>query len=890
LAGKNSPYCLLAFCIVAAIAAAGCSVEKNTASTRFYHGLTSHYNIYFNASESYKAGLAKVERGYRDDYAELLQVFEFSDPATVPMCQADMERAVMKASKLISLKSITSRPEVKKGSIPSEKEEEYLSRKEFNEWVDDAYLLMGKARLHKRELDLAESTLSYTVNSTPDINIKNEASVWLSRCLAEKGNLSESARILSETDGENSTDRKFRELYFITLTDLNLKQKKYGEAKASLEKILPQIKGKRNRYRYTYLLAQLSEKTGNSQDATALYRKIIKMNPPYEVEFSARINMAGVFDIETGNPGELSRELNRMLKDSKNEDYQDQIYFALARLAQREGKPEEAIEYYKKSAYVSRFNPNQKGKAYLALASYFYEKPDYLNSGSYYDSTIMFLEQKYPDYEAIRLKSQNLNLLVSQLNVVEREDSLRRVAKMPEAERTALIAGIIEKIKEGKGPDKQATDYSDRYNLGQFYENEMRFRGNIAQEGKWYFYNQTALTFGRTEFRRRWGDRKLEDNWRRVNRARLSGGPGMSDQAENQAQAKDTSMALTDIRKPEFYLRNLPLNDSLLKISDTKTGNALLEAGKIYSDKFSDKVKAVESFESVSKRYPGTDFDAEAIYNIYTVYRSTNDVRSEIYRQKLISSFPDNEFTRIISDPDYFRKKNEEAKESENLYKTAYEAFSNDSFEETVKLCDNGLSKFPKDPLAPKFQLLKAFALAKISDERKFKEELNILIKQWPSGEEAKRAAEIIAWLNQEIPQLKIEEDVQIAKEIYIEEPESQHVFVALIMNPSVNTNQANFDIISYNIDAYTNKNFKTQSAVVDNKFAMMTVSGFAKLSDALDYYNAFDAKRIIRNPSGATLHTFIIGKANLETFLKDKNPGRYIIFFNEKYLSPIKN
>ena len=210
-----------------------------------------------------------------------------------------------------------------------------------------------------------------------------------------------------------------------------------------------------------------------------------------------------------------------MLKDAKNKDFQDQIYFALGNMAMKEGKENEAVEFFRKSATATSQNQNQKGRSYLALADYYYDKPDYMKAGKYYDSAVFFLDQKHPDYLALKTKSQNLNALVSQLTIIQTEDSLQKVASMTEPERNALIASIIAKIIKDESEGK-ISEYSDRYNLGQFYENERRFQGNIEQEGKWYFYNQAALTFGRTEFRRRWGDRKLEDNWRRSNKARVT--------------------------------------------------------------------------------------------------------------------------------------------------------------------------------------------------------------------------------------------------------------------------------------------------------------------------------------------------------------------------------
>ena len=192
-------------------------MEKNTGSTRFFHGLTSRYNIYFNGNESFKAGVAKVNAGYTDDFSNLLRIFEYSDPQTVSMCSADMERAIQKASKVISLKSITAKPETKGNDLPSQKDEEFMSRKEYNEWVDDCYLLMGKARFYKREYELAKSTLNYNISSSADKLLITESTIWLARIYNETSNYNESFRILNGLDPSLNFSNEMKGLYYTTL-------------------------------------------------------------------------------------------------------------------------------------------------------------------------------------------------------------------------------------------------------------------------------------------------------------------------------------------------------------------------------------------------------------------------------------------------------------------------------------------------------------------------------------------------------------------------------------------------------------------------------------------------------------------------------------------------
>jgi tetratricopeptide (TPR) repeat protein len=859
-----------------------CSVEKNTGSSRFYQSITARYNIYFNGNESFKTGLAKISRNYQDDYAELLKVFDYSDPSTVSLCSSDMEKAIQKASKLISLKSITAKPDLK-GEL-SEKDKKLLERKEYNEWVDDSYLLIGKARFYKHEYIEATSIFNFCITDANDPAIKTKALIWLARVFNETGNYSESLRLLNSLDITVDLTKPLLSMYYTTLADLFVKQKRYSEAIDPLGKSIEIVSGKRARYRLTYLLAQLCEKTGDGARATSLYHDVVKMNPPYDVEFNARINLAGVFDINSGNPKEIKRELERMLNDSKNKEYQDQIYFALGNLSMKEGNEPEALKYFRKSAIAKSQNQNQKGRSYLALASYYFRKPDYMKAGRFYDSATYFLDQKYPDYLAIKTKSQSLNALVSQLTIIQREDSLQRVAKMPEQDRNGVIATIIAKIVRDESEGKN-TNNSDIYNLGQYYENERRIQGNIDQEGKWYFYNQTALTFGRTEFRKRWGDRKLEDNWRRSNKTRVNNMQASSNPNEPAQQKADTSAAINDYKKPQFYLKNLPLTDSLIKISNEKIAVALLNAGKAYSERIQDPVKATETFESLISRFPASELIPETLYDLYNINKAGNNAKSEAYRQHLLQKYPDNEFARILSDPAYYEKKMAELKMADQTYNDAYNAYNKESFNDAISISDDALKKYPQNQLAPKFLLLRAYSVGRMSDERTFKDELNKLIKLWPETAESKKAADIIAYLNQKMPELKVEEDKKIATEIYTADTTANHVFALIISDPAFNLNQASFDVISYNIDNFTNKNFKTEGALFENKFILITVSGFTGYTEALNYYNAFKTEKSVRNPTNAKMITFIISADNIKVFKNDKDPGRYMLFFKEKYI-----
>ncbi|NMB52421.1 MAG: hypothetical protein GX999_08850, partial [Bacteroidales bacterium] len=387
------------------------------------------------------------------------------------------------------------------------------------------------------------------------------------------------------------------------------------------------------------------------------------------------------------------------------------------------------------------------------------------------------------------------------------------------------------------------------------------------------------------EFRRRYGDRKLEDNWRRANKASISltsltESPGQA----NEKEADTSKAVVADYKNPEFYLKNLPLNDSLLAISNEKLAYAYLNAGQAFSEKLNDAPRATELLEKLITRFPSHMLVPEALYSLYNINLPLNSSVSEIYRQRLLERYPSVEFAKILSDPEYYNKKMEEMNIAENLYEKAYDAYSSENFGAAISMCDEGLEKHEQSNLAPKFQLLRAYIMARISNERAFREELNKVIKQWPATEESQKAGELIAYLDQEIPELKIEEEIIIAKEIFKADTTLSHVFSIIISDPAFNINQATFDVISYNIDNYMNQNYRTEGTLIDNNFIMINVSGFRNFNQAMKYYNSFRTN-LIRNPSESRIFTYLISSDNLLLINKENNPERYLLFFRENYI-----
>jgi len=355
---------------------------------------------------------------------------------------------------------------------------------------------------------------------------------------------------------------------------------------------------------------------------------------------------------------------------------------------------------------------------------------------------------------------------------------------------------------------------------------------------------------------------------------------------ENHLNGNDTTRSLPDNKKPDFYLKDLPLNDSLLKLSDEKIAFAYLNAGKIFAEKFSKTEEASSSYETLLTRFPGSILEPETLYNLHNLFKTENPQRAEAYRQRLVSLYPESEFSLILSDPEYRNRKLAEAGMVGSLYAEAYNAYTAEDIPRALELIDKAQRDYPENSLGSKFMLLKAYAIGRTGDLRKLKQSLDEVVKTCPGTEESKKALELIAFIERKAPEIKLEEDKKIAATLFVGDTTSLLTFCMVITDNKINVNQVSFDVISYNIDNYTNRNFRTDGNLTDNRYVIVYVSGFSDNTEAWDYYRAFSPDKVLRNPSAGGVMTFLISSGNRTILETEKNPERYVLFFRDNYLN----
>lgn len=875
------------------LALTSCSSKKNTVVSRGYHHLTAYYNYYYNAHESYKRSIRRAEETYKYNFTMPLPVLLIGDSQVTGIVGGDMDRAIKKSVDLISKHSITVKPERKRGIVTA-KDKAFYDQTEFIKWAREAWILVGVSQVWKGTYDEASQTLEHILLQFPNTSIWFEAQIWLARISILNGDFVNAEDKLKavEANKKKPQTKSFKLLLSSSWAFLYTKQEMYQEAVSPLKKALRNASSKGERLRFNYLLAQISQKLEKNDDAIAYYKKVLKMNPSYEMAFNAKIGMASIIK-DSGDGRDMKRLLIKLSKDEKNKDYLDQIYFALGNIEKAEGNIEKAIEYYKLSASKSTENAHQKGLSYLTLADYYFAKPNYTQSQAYYDSAYNSLDETFPDYGKLEIKTRNLNKLVENLNTVEREDSLQRVAKMPASQRDALIAGIISKIQEEE--QKKAAEENEDRQRSILYQQNQRYQQNEGQTGKWYFYNQAQLSFGQSEFQMKWGKRKLEDNWRRKNKRITSIDFAQTGQQMASDTSKNPQKVLSNKTK-EFYLQDLPTSDSLINLSNQKIMEAMFKVGEVYQNDLKDYSETVTAYEKYTNRFPESPYTLQAYYNLYQVSVFTNNASGiQKYKNIIVSRYPASSYAIMLTNPNFLKELADKQKEEDTFYQETYDLYLKGDYTQVIQKVDQGLKKFPDTKLESQFRLLKALCIGKTSDLRSFRASLTEVAEKYPKTDVSETASGILEYLRRQELQLATGQKIDgttstdtvktvVETTVAYKQPSGEHLFVVLVPKKS-NLNQLKFNIVSFNVDAFIDIDLSVNNQPFNEFFELIKVEKFKDSKQAMEYFQAASRKEGLLNPLKKEEYTiFIISSENFALFLEDKSLADYLNFFQSNY------
>lgn len=890
------------YILIIVIVSSACSTKKNTGLSRFYHGLTTKYNILFNGTESYKSGVKAYKESYTDDYSQVLPIFIYGDEELAHGTKPQMDRTIEKSTKSIRLHSITKKPEKGKGDL-SEKDKAFYSKKEFNAYIDDAYLIMGKAFFYQADYASAIRIFDFITKQYDDDKTVYLAYNWLVRSNVEIKDFREAQNIIDFLLSDIDYPEKLNYQLNLTLADFYLKQQKFVEAEPYVGEALALVKKRSEKRRLTFIHAQLKEELGKAKEASALFEAVIKMNPEYEMAFNAKIKRATLFEGGKSSKS-IKAELHDMLKDDKNIEYQDQIYFALGDLEMKTNNTTQAIEYYQKSTQASVSNTNQKALSFLALANLFFDRTDYLEAQAYFDSAVTSLDRDFPSYAELSRKNKYLSKLVKNLNEVELQDSVQMIAALTEKERNQFIQKVINDLRAREAAEEQRKRDLEAREMGNLNTTTTRQSNSLNQGGKWYFYNPSAKSFGEPEFKRRWGSRKLEDNWRRRNMQ--STGIEEIEDTESLDEFFDRKEGLDD-ESVEYYMVDLPLTDSAMEASHIKIQVALFNIGEVYRNDLKDYPLAIEAYKDLIRRYPDSEIKVPAYYSIYKVYTEQGDIaQANTYKNMIIRNYPESQYAKVIIDPNYFKQFEREEIERKEYYSRTLDLYNQASFSDVISNCNLALNKNEASEYTPKYRYLRALAMGKVYGTSVLKVELEKIIEEFKDDPIVESSEKLLAFIqknelndfkdinlaqrtdtvkttveNDEIAQLTIEE----IEKLYNYDPKTKH-YLAVIISTDADINQLKFNIINFNLDFYIQKSYDLESMEFNEFFTIVTVKQFKDADEGLEYLNKFSAEkeRIFTDINSSNHQYFIISKPNLDNLSKEKMVRDYLLFYNKYY------
>lgn len=896
----------------------GCSTRKNTWFRRNYHNLTAHYNVYFNGKESLKLGQKNIQDAIQDDYSLILPVFGDTEPEVKGIADSEMDRAIEKGTKLVKKHSIRKKPEKKKGNN-SEKYKKWASQNEFNKWVDNAYLMIGKAYFLKQDYYLAQQSFAYMFREFTPGPEWFEAEIYYARTYIELGDYTTAQMALDNYDLEGKAPASLYGFFCAAYADLYMRQKNYDKAIPFLELAADNSSDKYQKTRYYFILGQIYQSRNEYAKATEAYSNVIKAHPPYELAFNAKVNRASVL-FQTEGFDAVRKEVRKLLKDKRNEDYQDQIYFGLAKAYLAEQMEAEARENFIVSIQKSIDNEHQKGLSFYELSKLDYKIPEYRPAYHNLDSALLYLKSTFPERENLSTLHGYLSDLVTNLDVVEREDSLQRIAKMDDRTRNAYIDQLIKEEEERQEALRKQEEENNSVSDG--YLNAPSTASN--QSGKWYFYNPSSVSMGKREFERRWGKRKLEDNWRRNNKEvvaeelpTLSDPDGMfgddpfGKEGTDQQQATiDTLVTpVVELKGRDAYLKDVPLTAEALQASNQRIEESLLAEGLIYKDDLGNYPFAIDAFNELLRRFPEGRYTEDALMNLYLCFEIQDDaVGMAQMKSKLMQQFPDGEFTAYLNDPDFFQKLDAKNTELERLYSEAYNAYLLNDFDTPINNTQTAFVKDNENELLPKFVMLSALSHAKKGEAVSFEANLRQIVKDYPDSEVAPLAKDLLAeYAKGRMPVKGPNQSNLIAKrnEEFQQERKNKlgadaissipssyavndHVThsLVIIINPEADINRLRFNLADYNFSKFLLNDYEMSINKLPDGTPIIEVAGFKNRLEAQDYFYSLRERREVFDIENLERYNlFVITKDNLEYLISSGDQDAYNQFFEQNYL-----
>lgn len=844
--------------IVVVTIATGCSTQKNTWATRSFHQTKVKYNILYNGNTAYEEGLKQIRDAHEDDYSRILYLYPVSNHTAAEAAASQMDKTIEKCRKCIKLHSIKSKPkrDPKRANDPQYKL--WLQSKEFNANMSMAWMRLAEAEFHKGDFLGAISTLNYVIRLYEnDADMIARCRLWIARAYAELGWQYEAEDMLNRVQID-ALSKKHARLYAAVKADVLLHGEQYTAAIPFIKIAIPYEKRKIYRPRFAYVLGQLYERNGQRNEAIEAYHDVIRMTPPYEMDFNARIRIAEL-------QGEKSlRQLQTMVKQSKYKDKLDHIYGTMGNIYLQLRDTTTALEMYEKAIAESTQSSYAKADILVRAGDIYYINKDYIHAQPCYRDALTILTPENEQYTTIQQRSDVLDELSAAYTQACLQDSLQHLSTLPEEQQRAIVEKIIADLIEQEKQDSILQAQQER-ELAQ--ENGIRsvntanmLGGGGAQKGEWYFYNPQLIKQGQQEWRRRWGTRTLEDNWRRQNKqvvASFSDYDTDEDDVDGLDSIPTTDSTTitptyeTDTHKPEYYLQQIPRTPEALAMSDSLWRQAMIALVYIYRDKVQDEALAMETMHLLEQRnasHPDL-LDTYYGYYLYALRYNQQDQAAQ-WRQKITTYYPTSTQAQIVAQPDYFDKLKRMAQEQDSLYALTYTAYARAQYDIVKTNTQYAEREYPLSPLMPRFLFLNAISVARTEGQEAFIASLQHIVANHGSSEMGAMAKDMLAMMGQGMESQQgtstsslADKRGQVTEQIpdttdntlqWSEERDQPSIVLLRLPNTDEQAlNDLLYEVALFNFSQFLIRDFDMQAMPIVGEGSALRVSGFQNMDEA---------------------------------------------------------
>jgi len=895
------------------LSVSSCSTRKNTAASRNYQAFITRYNVYFNGDEHFKETLKEMEKKYEDDYSSRVYMHPAEAKARPksPQPEGNFDRSIEKAQKAIQLHSIKKRPKRKSGQqTPQQKA--WLKRSEYNPFLHNAWMMMGRSQYFNGDFAGAASTFMYISKHFTWLPATvTEARIWEARSYCAMDWLFEAENIITRIKTDELTNKTLRGLYYFTYADFLVRSHEYEKAVPPLREALKYASGAQ-KIRLNFLLGQLLAATGDKQAAYEAFKKAgSASSATYRTKLNTRIKQSEVYQGTDITPE--VKALRRMTRYDRNKDYLDQIYYAIGNLYLSRGDTINAIDNYKLAAEKSTRAGIDKAISQLTLGKLYFERHNYDLAQPCYSEAVPLLPDDYPDYALIKRRSDVLDELAVYSQNVTLQDSLLKLSAMSPDERLAVIDKIIDDLKKKEKEEAEAAAREEYLAQQEAAGTGLKDTGSkpstftLNTDDSWYFYNTSVRNAGKTEFQRRWGSRKLEDNWRRHNKTTFDlnnlGGDSDEDDDDNTADndsisadmspeekaeadsIKSAAEKAADPHNREYYLAQIPSTPEDITNANDIIQEGLYNMGVILKNKLADFDAAGSEFNNLLDRYPDNIYRLDVYYNMYLMYQQAGQPdRAEQYRQLILAEFPESKYGLAMRDPDYLKSLREMESRQESLYAATYDNYLNNRNTEVHQAYTDMMRDYPLSKIMPKFMFLHALAYVTENKPKEFNDVLREMLERYPDTDMTPMASSYLQGLakgrkinsgsvnmrgmlwdtrlsNDSIPSDSIQGPVEFTLD-----PKAPHILLLIYDASKIVPNQLLYEVARHNFSTFVVRDFDLEQMQFGT-LGILAVKGFENEAEVNHYRHLLDSDANFKMPSGVRPVT--ISVANFDLMLK---------------------